>query len=69
MQRAEFPKLLSEAETAELLGLQPSTLAAWRCTKRVKLAYHKVGRLVRYDLKAVQEFLLQHQHDVQQPAA
>jgi predicted DNA-binding transcriptional regulator AlpA len=40
--------LLTEAEAAEFLGLEPKTLAVWRSTKRYPLCYVKVGRLVRY---------------------
>jgi hypothetical protein len=42
------PDLLTEVEAAHFLGLEPKTLAVWRCTKRYPLSYIKVGRLVRY---------------------
>lgn len=42
------PHLLTEAEAADFLGLEPKTLAVWRSTKRYPLSYVKVGRLVRY---------------------
>jgi excisionase family DNA binding protein len=50
-------KLLTEAETAELLGCKPSTLNNWRATKRVTLPYVKVGRLVRYRQSDVLAFI------------
>jgi hypothetical protein len=40
--------LLTEAEAAALLGVEPKTLAVWRSTKRYPLPYIKIGRLVRY---------------------
>jgi excisionase family DNA binding protein len=40
--------LLNQDEAAAYLGVQPSTLEVWRCTKRYPLPYVKVGRLVRY---------------------
>lgn len=41
-------KLLTEEQTAAYLGVEPATLAVWRCKKRYDLPYVKVGRLVRY---------------------
>ena len=51
------PKLLTEAEAADYLGVKPQTLCAWRCTKRYSLPYIKVGRLVRYRPEDVEAFL------------
>lgn len=42
------PLLLSRREAAAYLGVQPQTLAAWACTKRVKVPYTKLGRRVMY---------------------
>ena len=41
-------EMLTEGQTAAILGLHPQTLAVWRCTKRYALPYVKVGHLVRY---------------------
>jgi excisionase family DNA binding protein len=49
--------LLTEAEAAEFLGLEPKTLAIWRSTKRYPLPYIKVGRLVRYQRSDLLAFL------------
>lgn len=49
--------LLSEGETAALIGVRPGTLQVWRCTARYPLAYVKVGRCVRYRRSAVEQFL------------
>lgn len=51
------PKLLTEAEAADYLGVKPQTLCAWRCTKRYSLPYIKVGRLVRYRPEDLEAFL------------
>jgi len=47
--------LLDDNDAAIFLRLKPKTLPVWRCTKRYKIPYIKVGRLVRYrrsDLEA-----------------
>ena len=49
--------LRTEAEAAEALGVKPTTLQIWRCTKRYPLPYIKVGRLVRYRQSALDAFL------------
>lgn len=49
--------LLTEAQAAELLGIKPQTLQAWRSTRRYPLAYIKAGRLVRYRRSALEAFL------------
>ncbi len=51
-------QLLKEAEAAEVLGIQPQTLSAWRCRGVNSLPFVKVGRAVRYrrsDLEAWME--------------
>lgn len=54
-------ELLTEARTAELLGLtNPKTLAVWRCTKRYSLPYVKFGRTIRYRRKDVEAFIAAH---------
>lgn len=54
-------ELLTEARTAELLGLtNPKTLAVWRCTKRYPLPYVKFGRTIRYRRKDVEAFIADH---------
>ena len=49
------PDLFTESEAAEFIGVEPQTLATWRCKKRYALPFLKIGRLVRYrkvDLEA-----------------
>ncbi len=42
---------------AEVLGLEPSTLTTWRCTKRYDLPYYKIGSKVYYDLADLEAFV------------
>ncbi|WP_041388845.1 helix-turn-helix domain-containing protein [Polaromonas sp. JS666] len=55
--QAVFDPLRNEAESAEFLGVKPTTLQIWRCTKRYPLPYIKVGRLVRYRQSDLEAFL------------
>lgn len=48
--------LLTPQDVANRLGVSTTTLSTWRCTKRYPLPYVKVGRLVRYRLKDVEDF-------------
>ena len=54
---ATRPKLLTEAEAADYLSVEPQTLCAWRCTRRYNLPFIKVGRLVRYREEDIEAFL------------
>ncbi|MCC6425033.1 MAG: helix-turn-helix domain-containing protein [Phycisphaerales bacterium] len=49
--------MLNTREAAEMMGMRPQTLAAWRCEKRLQLPYVKVGRTVRYRLADIENFL------------
>lgn len=40
--------LLTPLDVSRLLCIPESTLSVWRSTRRVKLAFVKVGRAVRY---------------------
>lgn len=55
----EVPKLLTDKETAALLGMKASSLAVWRCTGKYPLPYVKVGRAVCYKLDDVLRFIEQ----------
>lgn len=50
-------KLLTQEEAADRLGISPTTLATWRCTRRYPLAFVKVGRMVRYDPAEITRFI------------
>jgi predicted DNA-binding transcriptional regulator AlpA len=49
--------LLSPIQVSDILGISLGTLAVWRCTRRVKLPYVKVGRRVMYKQKAIDDFI------------
>jgi predicted DNA-binding transcriptional regulator AlpA len=49
--------LVSDLETAGLLGVSRGTLANWRCQRTQGPAFVKVGRLVRYRLADVEAWL------------
>ena len=53
----EMEKLLTAEQAAEILGIEPATLAVWRCTKRYDLKWIKVGRLCKYRASDVQAFI------------
>jgi excisionase family DNA binding protein len=48
--------LVSERTAAELLGCSVYTLRSWR-THRTGLPWVRVGRLVRYELSAIRNFI------------
>ena len=52
-------KLLSQKEAAAFLGCTESTLQSWRSGDRYKyrLKYIRVGRLIRYRLSDLEEFV------------
>ena len=39
---------LTEQQAAEVLGCKASSLATWRSTKRHRIPYVKIGRLIYY---------------------
>jgi len=49
--------LLNSKQVSNLLGVSIQTLAIWRCNKRYRLKYIKVGRYVRYRYADVMEFV------------
>lgn len=53
----QFEILMPPAEVAELLGVRPQTLTAWRHRGAQELPYVKVGRLVRYKAADVERFV------------
>jgi excisionase family DNA binding protein len=50
-------RLLDDVETAKLLGVSVATLATWRCRRRQNLPFFKIGKLVRYRLADIEEWL------------
>lgn len=57
--------LLTEKQAAEILGLNHGTLTVWRCTKRYKIPFVKVGSSVRYSRKALQAWIDQRTHNAE----
>jgi excisionase family DNA binding protein len=49
--------LLTRTEAAEYLGVTPQTLAVWACTRRYNLPVVKMGRLAKYKLSDLDEFI------------
>lgn len=50
-------ELMTPDQAANLLGVSPRTLAAWRCSGRYSVPYIKVGSKVRYPRKQLNEWL------------
>lgn len=50
-------RLLSRKEAAEFLGVKGCTLAIWQSTQRHKIPMVKVGRLARYRLEDLLDFV------------
>jgi|JI6StandDraft_1071083.scaffolds.fasta_scaffold862619_1 predicted DNA-binding transcriptional regulator AlpA len=50
-------RLLSRKEAANFLGLKESTLATWKSTKRQYLPVVKVGRLARYRMSDLLDYI------------
>jgi Helix-turn-helix domain len=50
-------RLLTRAEAAHFLGVAESTLEVWACTGRYGLPVTKVGRLSKYRLSKLMEFI------------
>lgn len=55
--RYQDDELLNREQAAEYLGLSPKTLAMWKCTNRYNLKVVKIGRLVRYRKRDLDEFI------------
>lgn len=53
----EIQPLLTPRQVAEILGVTVGTLSIWRCLRRYDLPYKKIGRLVKYEVQAVADFI------------
>lgn len=56
-------ELLSRREAAEYLGLKEQTLAIWKVTGRYEIPVIKVGRLVKYRRRDLDDFLARRTQD------
>ncbi len=57
LNKIEEDKLLTTDETALYLGVGKETLNVWRATKRYKIPYIKVGKLIKYRKSDLDEWL------------
>lgn len=48
---------VTPAEAAEILGVNPHTLAVWRSTSRYALPYIKIGRKIRYRISDLENWM------------
>ncbi len=48
---------LDPEQAAQAIGSKSSTLSVWRCTKRVKIPYTKIGRKVVYKAGDLKKFM------------
>lgn len=49
--------LLTTPEAATYLGISPKTLETWRSTGRQAVPYVRVGRLIRYRMRDLDEWM------------
>ena len=49
--------LLTQHETARLLGVSVRSLERWRCSGTVDLPYVKLGGVIRYQLENIQRLI------------
>ena len=49
--------LYTRSQAAIYLGVTTGTLAVWACSKRYKLPYVKIGRLVKYRKSDLDAFI------------
>ena len=50
-------QLLNRKQAAEFLGVREATLAHWKCTGRYNLSSVKIGRLVKYRISDLEQFI------------
>ena len=50
-------QLLNRKQAADFLGVRESTLATWKCTRRYNLPSVKIGRLVKYRVSDLEQFI------------
>ena len=57
MMNALQTTLMTRVEAADYLGLAPHTLAVWQSTNRYGLPCVKIGRLAKYKLNDLDDFI------------
>jgi excisionase family DNA binding protein len=63
-QQEKLPRLKTDAEASEYLGVTTGTLAVWRSTNRYGLPFVKIGALVRYQENDLSEFVARRRRSV-----
>lgn len=58
-------ELLTTTEASAYLKTPAKTLVAWRCTKRVKVPFVKIGGNIRYRKSDLDAFVEANLHDAQ----
>ena len=56
-EKLHLSNLLTPQDVSNILGVSVETLNVWRATKRYKLPYTKIGRLVRYQSADIEAFI------------
>lgn len=59
MAKQNTPNLIDRTEAAAYLGVKPRTLDVWASTRRYNLKFIKVGRLAKYRIQDLDEFIAQ----------
>lgn len=54
-------ELVTRKCAAKFLGVKENTLAVWDCYKRYNLPSYRIGRLVKYKMSDLENFILQNQ--------
>ncbi|MBF0371032.1 MAG: helix-turn-helix domain-containing protein [Magnetococcales bacterium] len=55
--RRKLAKLYSPQQAADILGVEVTTLANWRCSKRYRLPFVRIGRKIKYPEDGVLAFI------------
>lgn len=56
-------ELLTNDEAARVLGCKPDTLPVWRCRNSPSIPFHRIGKLIRYSRRDLDEFIAKQRVD------
>lgn len=63
MSSIHYPKkLLTPEQVSAIVGVTTGTLAVWRCTGLCQIPYVKIGRCVRYEAVAIDNYISSNTH-------
>jgi excisionase family DNA binding protein len=54
---AQPAPLMTPQEVSRILGITVGCLATWRCLRRYRLPYTRIGRLIRYRRQDLAQFI------------